>query len=70
MVEKKWWNKREESDVSWKVSIDTIIERNYDLDMKNPNKVIEDVIYDRKAIISKIEISFKSSLEILNELKN
>lgn len=34
---KKWWKKRVESEVSWKVSIDTIIERGYDLDIKNPN---------------------------------
>ena len=30
---KKWWKKRTESEISWKVSIDTIIERNYDLDL-------------------------------------
>lgn len=34
---KAWWKKRTESEVSWKVSIDTIIERSYDLDIKNPN---------------------------------
>lgn len=34
---KKWWKKRTESEVSWKVGIDTIIERGYDLDIKNPH---------------------------------
>lgn len=65
---KKWWKKRTESDVSWKVSLKTIIERGYDLDIKNPNKVVEDVVYDRTEIISSLEKSFKQSLQLLNEL--
>lgn len=67
---KQWWHNRQESEVAWKVSIDTIIERNYDLDIKNPNKVVEEVVYDRKAIIEKLEKSFKNSLAIIEDLKN
>ncbi len=66
---KEWWNNRKESETAWKVSIDTIIERNYDLDIKNPNKVIEEVTYDRKAIISKIEKNQAKITKILNDLK-
>jgi type I restriction enzyme M protein len=66
---KKWWNNREESEVCWKVSIDTIIDRNYDLDIKNPNKKVEEVVYDRMAIIKSIEKSFNESLLLLNLLK-
>jgi type I restriction enzyme M protein len=65
---KSWWKNREESEVSWKVSIDTIKERGFDLDIKNPNKVVKEVVYDRIAIISKLEISLKKSLQLLNEL--
>jgi type I restriction enzyme M protein len=65
---KQWWHNRQESEIAWKVSIDTIIERNYDLDIKNPNKVVEEVVYDRKAIISKLQVSFNKSLAILAEL--
>lgn len=67
---KKWWNKREESEVSWKVSIKNIIERNYDLDIKNPNTVVEEVVYDRKAIISKLENNQSEISSILEELKS
>lgn len=67
---KKWWNKREESEVSWKVSIKDIIERNYDLDIKNPNTVVEEVVYDRKAIISKLENNQSKISSILEELKS
>jgi type I restriction enzyme M protein len=67
---KNWWNNREESEVSWKVSIDTIKERGFDLDIKNPNKVIEEVVYDRKAILAKLEKSIQATLVLLNELKS
>lgn len=66
---KAWWNNREESEVSWKVSIDTIIERGYDLDIKNPNKIVDEVVYDRNAIIKKIETNQSKISQILEELK-
>jgi type I restriction enzyme M protein len=65
----EWWNNRAESEVSWKVSIATIKERGFDLDIKNPNKVVEEVVYDRKAILSKIEKNQAKITDILNELK-
>jgi type I restriction enzyme M protein len=66
---KQWWKNREESAASWKVSMQTIIDRNYDLDIKNPNKVVEEVVYDRKAIINKIEGNQSKISKILEELK-
>lgn len=36
---KEWWDNRTESEVAWKVSIDEIKKRNYNLDIKNPNIV-------------------------------
>lgn len=35
-VEKAWWNKRVENEFAWKVSIEEIKKRNYNLDIKNP----------------------------------
>lgn len=67
---KAWWHKREENGVAWKVPIQTIIDRNYDLDIKNPNKKVEEVVYDRIAIIEKLEKSFNKSVLLLNELKD
>lgn len=67
---KDWWNNRTESEVSWKVSMKTIIDRNYDLDIKNPNKVSEEVVYDRRGIINKIEYNQSKISEILEELKS
>jgi type I restriction enzyme M protein len=67
---KKWWNNREESEISWKVSIDTIIERGYDLDIKNPNKEEEAHEYSSIELMHLMEKSFAKSNSILNQLKD
>jgi type I restriction enzyme M protein len=41
--EKKWWNKRKESENAWKVSAKDIAESGYNLDIKNPNAVVDGV---------------------------
>ncbi|MCC5815284.1 MAG: N-6 DNA methylase [Leptospira sp.] len=66
---KKWWGKRKESEIAWKVKIDDIIQRNYDLDIKNPHKKAEEVILDKKSILQELEESFQNSLKILKELQ-
>ena len=40
--EKKWWKKRKESELAWKVSVKEIIANNYNLDIKNPHDVGDD----------------------------
>lgn len=35
---KKWWRQRKESEFCWKVSIEDLKERNFDLDIPNPNR--------------------------------
>jgi type I restriction enzyme M protein len=40
--EKAWWTKREENGQAWKVTIDEIKTRNYNLDITNPNTPTED----------------------------
>ena len=39
--EKKWWNKRKETEKAWKVSAKDIAANNYNLDIKNPNAPVE-----------------------------
>ncbi len=59
--EKAWWNKREENEFAWKVSIDEIRANNYNLDIKNPH--VEDIdhgdpeelLEDYKSLLSDIE---------------
>lgn len=66
---KTWWNKREESDVCWKVDIKTIIDHNCDLDIKNPTKREESIEHSSAELMAMLEESFTKSSELLNQLK-
>ena len=66
---KTWWNNRTESDVAWKVDIQTIIDRNYDLDIKNPTKQEEVHEYNSAELMELLHTSFAKSNALLNQLK-
>lgn len=66
---KAWWHNRLESNQSWKVPIKTIIERNYDLDIKNPTSKIEEEVLTSSEIMERLTDSFGRSFELLNLLK-
>ena len=66
---KNWWNDRKESDICWKVSIDEIKKRNYDLDIKNPSKQEEEIIHSSAELMRMLEASFAKSFDLLNKLK-
>ncbi len=72
---KEWWDNRTESEVAWKVSIDDIKKRNYNLDIKNPNIIEvdelnpEEVLADYRAkqaevknILDKIKFELNEAL--------
>ncbi len=66
---KKWWKKRKESDLAWKVSINTIKERGWDLDIKNPNKEEDEVEHTSQELLTMLHGSFNKSDDLLNKLK-
>jgi type I restriction enzyme M protein len=66
---KTWWNDRKESDIAWKVDIQTIIDRNYDLDIKNPTKQEEVHEYNSVELMDLLHTSFDKSNALLNQLK-
>ena len=66
---KDWWNDRKESDIAWKVDIQTIIDRNYDLDIKNPTKQEETHEYNSVELMDLLHTSFDKSNTLLNQLK-
>ncbi|MBF0229273.1 MAG: SAM-dependent DNA methyltransferase [Desulfamplus sp.] len=59
-LEKKWWNKRKETEHAWKVSVKEIEARNYNLDFKNPHKVSidhgnpEELMQEYEAIVKEM----------------
>jgi type I restriction enzyme M protein len=66
---KTWWKDRKESDIAWKVDIQTIIDRNYDLDIKNPTKQEETHEYNSMELMDLLHSSFDKSNALLNQLK-
>jgi type I restriction enzyme M protein len=48
---KKWWDKRKETDQAWKVPIKEIIDRDYNLDIKNPHSP-DAVIHDPDELLA------------------
>lgn len=66
---KAWWNERKESDLSWKVAIQTIIDRNYDLDIKNQNQKEEIIEHSSSELMTMLDGSFDRSHELLNQIR-
>ena len=56
-----WWNNRVENDYAWKVSIEDIRARNFNLDCKNPKKKEEEAVMSSEDLIKGI---LKKEIEI------
>lgn len=66
---RRWWVKRKESEVAWKVNVKTIIERGYDLDIKNPNEVDEVEDVGSRDLIAKLLTGHEGIGMLLNEIR-
>jgi type I restriction enzyme M protein len=66
---KDWWNDRVENDNAWKVPIADIEANNFNLDFKNPSKIVEDEDVDPDQLISEINESFEYSSKLLNKIQ-
>ncbi|MDO8366220.1 MAG: N-6 DNA methylase [Saprospiraceae bacterium] len=66
---KAWWSHRAESEISWKVPIETIKARGYDLDIKNPHKIEETHEYSSAELMEMLRVSFEKSNGLLKQLK-
>ena len=65
---KEWWNNRQENEVAWRVDIKTIVDRGYDLDIKNPNRQEEEHEFTSDELIEMLEKSMQKSNDLLNQL--
>jgi len=63
-----WWDKREENEVAWKVTIDEVKARNYNLDFKKPH-VIADDHGDPEELLAKLDESEKQTAKLRDQLK-
>ncbi len=64
----EWWDKRVENEVAWKVGIDEIKARNYNLDFKNPHREEEDH-GDPEELLAKLEKSEKEVSELHDRIR-
>lgn len=64
-----WWHNRQETEHAWKVSIETIRERNYNLDFKNPYKSEGDRQREPEEIIASIEEKEREIFAALEKVK-
>lgn len=67
---KDWWDKREESELCWKVSIDEIKNRDWDLDIKNPTKIEVEHEFTSGEILEQLTLSLAKSQELLKTLSS
>jgi len=43
-LEKQWWENRIENEYAWKVTVEEVKEKNYNLDVKNPHSIEEELL--------------------------
>jgi type I restriction enzyme M protein len=65
----EWWDKREESDVAWKVKVEDL-KRGFDLDVKNPHRAEEEAEMTAAQLITALESSLGKSGKLLGQLKD
>jgi len=63
-----WWGNREENEVAWKVSVDEVKARGYNLDFKNPH-VDEDDLGDPEELLAKLDQSEQETAQLRDQLK-
>jgi len=68
-VVKGWWNKREENDHAWKVSIEEIVKRNYNLDIKNPRTPV-DVLESPEELLATYHGKQKEVKKVLEQIRS
>ena len=66
---KDWWGNRQESELVWKVSIETIKDRGWDLDIKNPHKKKDEIVHSTSELLDMLHESFEKSDSLLAKLK-
>jgi type I restriction enzyme M protein len=68
-LEKAWWNKRVINQYAWKVGIEEIKERNYNLDIKNPGAIVEEQQYGSGELLDRLTSSLTKSNLLLETIK-
>jgi type I restriction enzyme M protein len=68
-AEKKWWKKRKETDQAWKVSLEDIQARGYNLDIKNP-RAVDDGPGDPDELLTQHQEAAAEAGKVRDQLKD
>lgn len=66
---KAWWNDRTEGDQAWKVSIDTLKQNGFNLDVKNPHIKAVEASHSSQELLAMLHDSLRRSDALLDQLK-
>lgn len=67
---RKWWNDRDKEDLnSYKVSIDEVRAKEFNLDFKNPNKLVEEKEYTLDELLTTMDVKSKNIVSLVDKIK-
>ena len=67
---RKWWNNRDKEDLnSYKVSIDEVRSKEYNLDFKNPNKLVEEKEYSLDELLTTMDVKSKNIVSLVDKIR-
>ncbi|TAE34711.1 MAG: SAM-dependent DNA methyltransferase [Cytophagales bacterium] len=67
-VEKAWWTNRVENDFSWRITIDQIKQKGFDLDFKNPHRKAPEINHNRADIMAMMKQNHLRISQLLADL--
>lgn len=65
----EWWDKREESEVAWKVKV-VDLKKGFDLDSKNPNKEFIETEHTSAELLAGLKKSFLRAASIVDQIES
>ena len=67
---RKWWNDRDKEDLnSYKVSIDEVRAKEFNLDFKNPNKLVEEKEYTLDELLTTMDIKSRNIVSLVDKIR-
>ena len=66
---RKWWGNKVENEVAWKVSVEEIVNNNYNLDIKNPNNSEEKILESPQELIKKLRNNYEEINTLLDSIE-
>ena len=67
---RKWWNNRDKEDInSYKVTIDEVRSKEYNLDFKNPNKLVEEKEYTLDELLTTMEAKSRNIVSLVDKIR-